>query len=1521
LSPAAGDSALAARLLTDVAAIGGRIWIEGEKLKVDAPSGALNEALQSRIRAQRGELVTLLSRRETGITPIVRTEGQVFPLSLHQHAFFMLDQMEPGHAALNVVSVRRIREPIDPDRFCAAVRAVALRHESLRTVFAMQAGRAVQRVVPLAAEPCTFKDLSGLDDAARRAAIASLTSRRHGAAFDLAAGPLFGLDLLSFGQADFVTCLRMHHIVSDAVSIEIFYGELIAFYHAHGKPGGPGVPPLRLHYADYAAWQDRMLRGGELDGQIDYWRRRLDGVPPLLPRLNAAAPEDGAITVHRAAAPGLRAALHRRAQALKVSPFSFLLAMFHLLLARATRSADIPVIVPVSGRARPEVQPLIGLFVSGLVLRAEVRPEQTLGDFAAGIADEVARALGAQDVSIESLEGLARQRRLPVPGLAALSKIGFNYLTPTRPPDDRLAVEVLDSDRTRSVFDMFLVAVDGPDSLSFKLEQRSGLFAAGFAERLLADFAGLVEQASGADGSAKLFAIAPRSQADICAALGATGARIWPLDAGALGLAEAPALPHHACGRALTAHGAVLTARLRAAAAIWPQLASALLRAPAPLDAAYLVARANWPEDAARSGGLCVVTHARDMLTVRLSPLIGTAADAEALAAYLAGQAPTLPDGRGATQVADAALMPASWDLPAVESLAPSRVGQEQSTDCLWLDAPAASMVRNAGSGFAGRAAILLGRIAALADPEFDNAPVCVLRDTPEGHGSVDCVAHGNGAPGLLWLMLREVIEAAASARLVAPPGGLAVEILLATDGRAALRGSSAGGIDPVATLRRFAAGLRQILGSAAPDGPLDLLLAEERRDWERLNAGWRSGLSCDVITRLRRFAEETPAGEAICADGTVLSYAAVAGAMDGIAGSLAHLGASPRAAGALRVGVMVSRGAWLPLAPLGILAAGGTYVPLDPALPDQALAAIGARLDLAAVLADAPHVARAGELFGRVLDIEAACRAEPPPLRDAPSDAPAYVMFTSGSTGQPKAVEIGRPALWSFLAAVEAAIPIRHGDRMLAVTSPGFDISLLELFLPLCGGGTVVIAAAEDVRNGEALSRQLRRHAITHLQATPSLWRLLVEAGWKGGLRLGISGGEALAPALARQLLDRCGELWNFYGPTEATVWCCFARVGAAALDAGDAPVPIGMPLANSRVYVTDPGGALVPPGVAGELLVGGDGLAGLYLGDAAKTAAAFFELPGAGRVYRTGDRACLGPAGLVWLGRKDRQVKLRGQRIELAGVEAALQALPGVREAACVLLRAGTAEALLAGFVSGRTEAALPDVRRALRSVLPPGSLPDRLFAISALPRLINGKVDYGALGELWADRRGPSAIGADDRARAARARPPRPRPARAPTRRQARHRGATCSASFGPNCSGTARSAPMTVFSTSAGIRSWSCVCATSSPNGPAWRCRSSTCSPARASPTWRPSSRRRARRLAPRRRGPGCGARRRAISPSSACRRGSPVRRRSMPSGTICWKGGVRSGGSANANCWRQGLIRRCCAVRTMCAAPR
>jgi amino acid adenylation domain-containing protein len=485
-----------------------------------------------------------------------------------------------------------------------------------------------------------------------------------------------------------------------------------------------------------------------------------------------------------------------------------------------------------------------------------------------------------------------------------------------------------------------------------------------------------------------------------------------------------------------------------------------------------------------------------------------------------------------------------------------------------------------------------------------------------------------------------------------------------------------------------------------------------------------------NLCTGFEAQAQKTPEAIAARFENAAWSYCTLNARANQLAHHLISLGAGP---GTL-VGIAMPRGLEMLASVLAVLKSGAAYVPLDPNYPAQ-------RLDFmvhdarCAVLILSSQSCLNFEGHRVILDTQGerifqSSDTHNPEAHASPHDL-AYVIYTSGSTGQPKGVEIAHGAAVNFITAAQAQFALQPHDVVLAVASLSFDMSVLDVFLPLSIGACVVIASAHTSVQPGRLLQAMDNHQATVLQATPATWKLLVDAGLGERRTLkALVGGDAFPQDLAQALHARLGEVWNLYGPTEATVYTTAARyVGGKPL--------IGQALANTEVLILDEAGQRVPNGAIGELHIGGAGLARGYRQRPELTREKFIPhptsaIPGA-RLYKSGDLARTTPSGaLECLGRIDRQVKIRGHRIELGEIEHLLRSFEGVRDSAVVDVVDSSGQKSLTGYIVVDSQAA-PEpaqLREALRAQLPEFMVPAQLLTLEAMPLNANGKVDPQAL-----------------------------------------------------------------------------------------------------------------------------------------------------------------------------------------------
>ena len=546
-------------------------------------------------------------------------------------------------------------------------------------------------------------------------------------------------------------------------------------------------------------------------------------------------------------------------------------------------------------------------------------------------------------------------------------------------------------------------------------------------------------------------------------------------------------------------------------------------------------------------------------------------------------------------------------------------------------------------------------------------------------------------------------------------------------------------------SISRMLAHLAHLLACLAADPERTVanwpMLPEQER--QQLLNDWNDTRSRTAVgdTSLARLfetqVERTPTHIAVIFGERKLTYEELNQRANQLARQLGELGVRSGS----RVGIFMERSLDMLVGLLAVNKTGAAYIPMDPAFPGDRLSHMLDDAQVSLVLTQPELVELVPKSTAEIFCLEDDCQrlstfANRNPDVSTDAASPAYIIYTSGSTGKPKGVAVSGTALANLLLSMREKPGLAERDVLLSVTTISFDIAALELFLPLITGATLVIADRETVQDGAALLNEIRRSGVTVMQATPVTWRLLLEAEWAGPpLVRALCGGEALARELSARLLETGVELWNMYGPTETTIWSAIHQVTQDG--ATEATEPIGRPINNTQLYVVDRQMRPAPVGVAGELFIGGDGLALGYVGRGDLTAEKFIpdpfgDTPGA-RLYRTGDLARYRADGsLVFLGRMDSQVKVRGFRIELGEIEAALNDHQEVRQSVVVARQGSHGETDLIAYlvtVSG-ADSDLEALRESLGKALPQYMIPVHFVFLSEFPLTPNGKVNRAAL-----------------------------------------------------------------------------------------------------------------------------------------------------------------------------------------------
>lgn len=544
------------------------------------------------------------------------------------------------------------------------------------------------------------------------------------------------------------------------------------------------------------------------------------------------------------------------------------------------------------------------------------------------------------------------------------------------------------------------------------------------------------------------------------------------------------------------------------------------------------------------------------------------------------------------------------------------------------------------------------------------------------------------------------------------------------------------------ATVRRMLGHYAKVLEGIAADpdqclSDIPMLTDSERRqmlvDWNKTETDYPRGQCLHQLFEAQ--AAATPKAVAVVFENQSLTYEELDWRANQLAHHLKFLGVKPDGL----VAVSMERSLEMLIALLGTLKAGAAYVPLDPSFPAERLQFMLEDSGTELLLTRSAEKERLGKLPEGVravcLDTDWLLITEEGEedlnVQMTPENL-AYVIYTSGSTGWPKGVQIPHRAVVNFLNSMRREPGLNANDTLVSVTSISFDIAGLEIFLPLTAGARVVIASSDEIHDAVKMKALLRSSRATVMQATPSFWQFLVESDWTGDRRMKVlCGGEGLSRELADKLLERAGEVWNLYGPTETTIWSTLCRVMP-----GTDPISIGRPIANTQVYLLDAHLQPVPVGVPGELHIGGDGVARGYLNRPALNEEKFIQSPFADegqRLYKTGDLARFRPDGSIeCLGRNDFQVKLRGHRIDLGEIESALRQYPNVRDAVVMLREDERRQKCLVAYLL-RSIHPSPDaglLQQFLRKRLPDYMLPSAFVVLETFPQTPNGKINRKAL-----------------------------------------------------------------------------------------------------------------------------------------------------------------------------------------------
>jgi natural product biosynthesis luciferase-like monooxygenase protein len=1373
-----------------------RVWVEEGRLRYSAPKGALSPELLERLREQKPALMEYLQRARGAVRAVLPALEPVprdgpLPLSFPQQRLWFLSRFQQdGGVSYNMPGALRLEGELDVDALEAAFAALVHRHESLRTRFPEVDGGPVQRILPEGALPLERLDLRGLAEPERAARLRERARQEAEHRFDLTQGPLARAVLARLEGRSHVLLLTLHHVIADAWSLGILFKELAELYAARVGRRAARLEALPVQYADFAVWQRQKLVG-VLDAQREYWKKQLAGAPALLelptdrprPAVQTFRGATVPLTLDAALAAGVRALAERHG----ATPFMVLLAGFQALLSRYSGQEDLVVGSPVANRRQRETEGLIGFFVNMLALRAPVRADAPFRELLARVKEVALDAYANQDVPFEQLvEALQPERNLSHTPLFQVMFMLQNA------PSGRLElpgldVRLEDFESVSSKFDLTLSLTEAASGYEGWLEYNVDLYDEATARRMAGHLRTLlgaaVEDPERPVGRLPLLtaeelprlaawndtrvevrgdrcvhrqfeAQVARTPDAVAVVFRDTSLTYRELDA------RANRLAHHL--RSLGAGPGALVGLcverslemvvgmlgiLKSGAAYLPldpkvpaeRLALVVEDARAGLlvtqsglkdavpasGARRVLLDTDWPEVATRpdtppSGGAAPQDRAYVIYTSGSTGRPkGVELEHRLVTNFFAGMDGVLGTEPGTWL----AVTTISFDISVLELLWTLSRGYRvviQDDRAGLLPAAGARRSRrpvdfsllyfassSGGAGLSGRYRLLL------EGARFADAHGFTAVWTPERHFHDFGDLYPNPS-------VTGAAVAAVTRRVRIRAGSVVLPLhdpLRVAEEWAVVDGLSDGRVDV-----SFASGWQAH----------DFVLAPERyaKRKERMLQGleevrrlWRGGTvrrvdgtgrEREVQTRPRPVQPELPVW--LTAAGSEETFRA-AGEVG--ANVLTHL--LGQGLEDLEKKVAAYHAAWREAGHAGtgkVTLMLHTFVGEDARQVLETVRGpfreyLRSSLDLLAQLA-------------RSLGMDLSQGSIAPEDLEFLLDHGFERFYeTSGLFG-------------TVEACVERVERLREVgvDEVACLIDFGVDPDTVLASLPLLDRVRALSQPSEAEAADDSVPAQVRRHAVTHLQCTPSLARLLAEdaRGLEAlrSLRALLLGGEELPAALLERLQEGASlQVLNMYGPTETTVWST-----SAVARARGGRVSIGRPLANTQVHIVDRYLQPVPVGLPGELLIGGDGVARGYLGRPELTAERFLAdpfTPGEGRrVYRTGDLARWRADGeLEFLGRTDFQVKVRGFRIELGEIEAVLARHPRVRQCVVVVRADGGGEKLLVGYVVPEGEAAgAAELRRFLSQHLPDYMVPGLFVTLEELPRTPNGKIDRRAL-----------------------------------------------------------------------------------------------------------------------------------------------------------------------------------------------
>ena len=1265
----------------------------------------LAETIEERLRARVG-MPPRMEKMERAWR-----EGNVMPLSFAQQRLWFLDKFEKDSSFYNLpATVRICGATLNVSALEKSLREVTQRHEILRTTFTTIEGQPVQVIAPQSHFTLPLSDLGQLPLARRNAEAQCLAREEAQRPFDLATGPLVRARLLRLSTEDHILLLSMHHIVSDGWSMGVLIREVAALYETYAVGAESPLKELSLQYGDYAVWQREWLQGEVLDQQLSYWRKQLAGVPPIL-ELPTDYPRPAVRTFNGASLSlrlprWLTEELKTLSRGEGVTLFMSLMATFQLLLWRYSGQEDIAVGTPVAHRMQAETEDLIGFFVNTLVLRTDVSGNPTFRELVQRVKETALGAYAHQDVPFEKLvEELAPERNLSVTPLFQVIFAMQNTPSPEIRLRD-LQLSLVETERETSKFDIVLAMWETAENLEGSLEYNTDLFEEATMQRLLRHFQTLLESiVNNPDASIAdlpLLTSSERQQLlvewndtrktfrrELCIHQLFESQAAKNPNAAAV-IFEDEQLSYDELNRRANrlAHKLIeLGIRPEMRVGVLMERSREMVLAVmsvlkaggtyVPLDPSWPLERLRWI--ASSLGISCLLTQYAQLRAIH----------------ELQWKLPHLTDvicldvetQRPWAETLNHGVVRSFWDHVAEQSVDEITAGGFISS---YTGQPfAESEVRE-----------YVDRVAELAHPFLDADRRVLEIGCGSGLIMFELAPHAGLYVGLdpsgatQTQNLSRVAEKGSDKIKLATGFADQIDTMFEPESFDLIVMASTAQFFPGPSY--FEAVLEKALKLLAPGGTIllsDIMDARRKQEF---------GESLQEFQRLN-----PQAGTKTQLDGELYFDEAYFFDLEATLADVCDVQILHREQGFSNE--------------------------------------LGYRFDVILKKDDGREYARDNWTMqpNKRLWTNWHLRALPEsnPSTKVSSANVAYIIHTSGSTGEPKGVMVQHRPIINVIDWVNTTFKVGAGDRLLFVTSLTFDLSVYDIFGTLAAGATIYVASRADLREPRRLACILQQQRITFWDSAPVALQQVApyfsnDSNSGEHLKVVFLTGDWIPLRLPDEVHAAFpnAQVVSLGGATEASVYSNFFVVGT--VEPHWASIPYGKPIQNARYHILDSCLNPAPIGAPGDLYIGDECLALGYI-DASLTAKKFipdpFSLAGGERLYITGDRARYRADGnMEFLGRRDQQVKIRGYRIELGEIEAALVANKGVREAVVLVREDVPDEKRLVGYIVPEQQPAptTSELHSFLKDRLPAYMLPSAFVMLNALPVTPNGKLNRRAL-----------------------------------------------------------------------------------------------------------------------------------------------------------------------------------------------